>query len=135
MMGMSKILAVALLVSLGAVTAASGAPALGAASPWAEIRSTPDIIPEAPMIFFGADAVSVLDVCVRGDALRADTGGEGMVEIPAGATSQSYNIRVDRLVIADAEHTYNQYLFTKHFDIPRCGEQGTAARAESPAGS
>lgn len=134
-MRMRRILALTLMVSLGALGAASGAAALGSGSPWAEIRSTPDIIPEAPMIFFGADAVSVLDVCVHGDTLRAAAGEEGTAEVPVGAASRSYDIRVDRFVMADGEHTHNRYLFTKRFDIPRCGEQGPVGGVGSSTGS
>lgn len=118
---MRKIILLTLIASLGVLNVASSAVALSPGSPWAEIRSTPDVIPEAPMIFFGAHGVSVLDVCMRGDRLLAVTSDGVASEIPLGSTSRSQDIRVNRVVVVDGEHSYRQYLFTKHFDIPACG--------------
>ncbi len=118
---MRKIMALTLVALLWLLHAASGALALGPESSWAEIRSTPDVKPQAPMLFFGAHAVSVLDLCMRGDRLRAATSDGLTSEVPLGSTARSYDIRVDRLVIVDGEHSYHRYLFTKHFDIPACG--------------
>ena len=118
---MRKITLVALWVLFGVLCAAGGALALGPESSWAEIRSTPDVRPEAPMLFFGAHAIPVLDLCVRGDRLRVATNDGPSVDVPPGSAARSYDIRVDRLVVMDGERDYRRYLFTKRFDIPACG--------------
>ncbi len=117
---MHRVILLALIAWLGVLNTASGAVALGPESPWSEIRSTPDVFPEAPMIFFGVHGVSVLDVCVRGDKLRAATSDGIASEIPLGSTRRSYDIKVGRMVVT-GEHSFLRYLFTKHFDIPTCG--------------
>ena len=117
---MRKVILLTVIALLGVMTAVNGVLALGPESSWSEIRSTPDVIPEAPMIFFGADAVSVTDLCVRDDMLRAVTGAGVAAEVPLGSTRRSYAINVGR-VIGGGEHPSTQYLFTKHFEIPACG--------------
>ena len=117
---MRKVILLTVIAWLGVMNAASGVLALGPESSWSEIRRTPDVIPGAPMIFFGADAVSVTDLCVGGDMLRADTGAGVAAEVHLGSTPRSYAIKVDR-VIGAGEHSHTLYLFTKHFEIPVCG--------------
>jgi hypothetical protein len=102
---------------------ASWAFVLSPSSPWAEIRSTPNILVRAPLISFGGVAVSVLDVCGSDDKLRAKTSGGQTVEVPVGSTPQSYDIEVDRLV-GGLRHIREISLFTKHFTIPPCSEPG-----------
>ena len=46
-------------------------PAVGPQSSWEEIRSTPGLIVLGPQIFFGTRGVSVTDLCLSGDKLRA----------------------------------------------------------------
>lgn len=116
---MRKITVLTLCTVLGVLHGTSGALALGPESSWTEIRSTPDVRPQAPMLFFGVHAISLLDLCVRGDRLRAAT-SDGPAETPLRSTARSYEIRVDRLVLVDGGHSYNRYLFTKRFDIPAC---------------
>ncbi len=117
-----KALVFTLTALLTVATAAGAAISLGPGSTWDEIRSTPDLIPEAPMIFFGVHGVSVLDVCMHGDALRAVTSSGTTAETAVGPHRRHYDIRVNRHVIVVGEHSYDRYLFTKPFDIPACGE-------------
>ena len=118
---MRKVLLLGLLAALVALNAARWAHALGPESSWTEIRSAPSILIQAPMIFFGAHAISVLGVCRSGDRLRART-SEGMtVEAPLKSTPQSYNIEVDFIEVG-IRRTREVFLFTKRFEIPTCGE-------------
>jgi hypothetical protein len=118
---MRRVMLLALIASLVVMNGVACAYELGPDSSWAEIRSTPGILVQAPMIFFGAHAISVVEVCRSGDKLRSRT-SEGMtVEAPLGSTRQSYNIDVD-LIVSDMRRTRVVYLFTKRFEIPTCGE-------------
>ena len=94
-------------------------PAVGPQSSWEEIRSTPGLIPLAPQILFGTRGVSVTDVCVAGDTLRAP-GAEGRpAEVPAAGRPLRYAIRVG-VPAGDAETSTIRVLFVKPFDIPAC---------------
>lgn len=126
---MKRMVALTMMIALGLGVTAANALALDLESSWGEIRSTPDIHPEAPMIFIGVHGVSVLDACLDGDKVREATDDGSTSEISLGSRSRHYDIRVDRQVIADAEHTYYRYLFTKPFDIPACGVAGAGGSA------
>ncbi len=89
-------------------------------SSWQEIESQLDVIPEAPMIFFGPNAVPVMNVCLDHEKLRAER-PTGQAEIPRGNISRDYNIRVDQ-VVGGGEVFNRKYLFTKHYQIPECGQ-------------
>ena len=115
------------LMLLGFVTTVTAActavgvnPELTPASSWSEIRSELDVIPEAPMISFGANAVSVTDVCVDHDKLQTIT-PEGRIEISRGTIPRDYDIPVDR-VVGGGEVFTREFLFTKHFEMPVCGQ-------------
>src|SRR5574341_630155 len=117
---MRTVLLLALVAWLGVLAPTSEVFALDPGSPWPEIRSAPDVIPQAPMIFFGTHGIPVLDVCVSGDTLQAPSGVDGSARVAVGSTRRNYDIRVDR-VTGGGEHSRFQYLFTKHFEIPACG--------------
>ena len=105
---------------VGILSSARGAAPLGPESSWAEIRRTPNILIRAPMIWFGAHGISVMDTCKNGDKLQAQT-SEGMtVEVPLKSTPQTYNIEVNRLV-GGLSYIKEIPLFTKRFEIPPCG--------------
>ena len=111
----------ALVVWLGVLHGGGWAFALGPDASWSEIRSTPNILIRAPMIWFGAHAISVLEVCRSGDTLRAQTSEGLTVEVPLQSTPQSYRIQVDRIV-GGIRRTREIPLFLKWFDIPTCRE-------------
>ncbi|HSB70551.1 MAG TPA: hypothetical protein VLT62_14595 [Candidatus Methylomirabilis sp.] len=110
-----------LVASLGLLSAAGGAFALGPDSSWSEIRSTPNVRIRAPMIFFGAHAISVTDICRRGDKLRAQTSEGTTVEVPQPSGSRGYDIEVYRIE-GGIRRTREILLFIKWFDIPACRE-------------
>ena len=114
-------LLLALIASLWVLPAADIGFAFGPDSSWEEIQSTPFILIQAPMIWFGVHAISGLEVCRSGDKLRSRTSEGVTVEAPLGSTRQSYNIEVDRIVVS-MRRTREVFLFTKRFDIPPCGE-------------
>lgn len=127
---MRRLLLLGLLASLAVLNGAGWGYALGPDSSWPEIRSTPSILIQAPMIWFGAHAISVLDVCRSGDRLRARTSDGAEAEAPLRSISQSYNIEVYR-ILGSMRRTREVFLFTKRFDIPICHEasdQGTEIR-------
>lgn len=101
----------------GMVTASR--PDVGPQSSWEEIRGTPGLIVNAPMIPFGARAVSVTDVCRSGDRLRATAADGAVLETPAAGHRPSYRIEVGRMV-GDAETSKFRALFVKSFDVPPC---------------
>ena len=118
---MKWVMLLTLVASLGVLSGAGWAFRLGPDSSWSEIRGTPNILIRAPMIWFGAHAISVVDICRNGDKLRAQT-SEGMtIEVPLNSAPQSYNIEVDRIV-GGISRIREIPLFTKRFDIPTCGE-------------
>jgi hypothetical protein len=94
-------------------------PGVGPQSTWEEIRSTPGLIVNAPMIPIGARAVSVTDVCRRGDRLCATAADGVALETPAAGHRLSYTIQVGR-VVGDGEHGGIRTLFVKSFDVPPC---------------
>jgi hypothetical protein len=106
---------------VGILSSAGWAAPLGPESSWAEIRSAPNILIRAPMIWFGTDALSVLDLCRHGDQLRGRTSAGLTVEAPLKAASPSYTIEVDRIT-GGIRHIREIPLFTKRFTIPPCGE-------------
>ena len=118
---MKQAMAFAVVASLGIVSGAGSAFMLGPDSSWAEIRGAPGILIQAPMIWFGAHAISVLGVCRSGDKLRSRTSEGITVEAPLGSTKQSYDIEVDRIV-GGIRRTREVFLFTKRFDIPTCSQ-------------
>jgi hypothetical protein len=118
---MKRVYLLTLVILLEAVSMVSGASALGPDATWAEIRSTPDVVVDAPMIPMSgheAHEISVTDVCRSGGELRAQS-SEGVLQTPAAGVPQSYAIEVDRVVWVGS-HTYEVPLFTKHFIIPAC---------------
>lgn len=118
---MRRVMLLALLALLVVLNGAGWAFTLGPNSSWSEIRSAPSILIQAPMIWFGAHAISVLEVCRSGDRLRARTSDGTTAEAPLRSTTQSYNIEVDRIV-GGMRRTREVFLFTKRFDIPTCSE-------------
>jgi hypothetical protein len=97
----------------------SSRPAVGPESSWEEIRGTPDLMLNPPVIRFGARAVSVMDVCRSGDQLRATTGDGTALETPAAGHGSTYTIQVGR-VVGDAETSKFRVLFVKSFEVPAC---------------
>ena len=116
---MRSALLISLVVFLGFLSRAGWAFAISPTSSWSEIRNTPNILIEAPMLSFGAHAVSVLDVCRSGDTLRAVTSEGVTAEAPEQGYRSSYDIRVDRIV-GGIYRTREVLLFTKHYEIPPC---------------
>jgi hypothetical protein len=92
---------------------------VGPQSSWEEIRGTPGLIVNAPMISFGARAVSVTDVCRGGDRLRATTADGSKLETAVAGNRSSYMIEVGRIV-GDAETSKFRALFVKPFEVPAC---------------
>lgn len=94
-------------------------PAVGPQSSWEEIRGTPDLNLNPPMIPFGARAVSVMDVCRGGDQLRATTADGTALVTPAAGHGSTYTIQVGRIV-GDGETSKFRVLFVKSFEVPPC---------------
>ncbi len=94
-------------------------PAVGPQSSWEEIRATPGLVPRPPSIAFGSRSVSVLNVCLGGDTLRATAGDGTPLEKPAAGIPRDYQIGVGRQV-GDAETSSIRILFYKPFTIPAC---------------
>jgi len=110
------------LIAIGGGCATTGTvagPEVGPQSSWDEIRATPGLVVNAPMIPFGARAVAVTDVCRSGDKLRA-TAADGTALETAGAAHRSnYMIEVGRIV-GDGETSKFRALFVKSFEVPPC---------------
>jgi hypothetical protein len=106
-------------VSAGCATIETPTPAIGPQSSWEEIRSIPDVILQPPMIAFGAQSVSVMNVCRSGDMFRATAGDGTKLEKPAAGVPLNYQIEVGRLV-GDAETSNIRILFYKPFTIAPC---------------
>lgn len=102
-----------------AATGTSTQAAVGPESSWDEIRSTPGLVVNAPMIPFGARAVAVTDVCRSGDTLRATAADGTKLETPGAGHRSNYTIAVGRIV-GDGESSKFRALFVKPFDIPPC---------------
>ena len=119
-MGNAICVAVCAVVCAGCagMETASG-PAVGPQSSWEEIRGTPGLIVNAPMISIGARAVSVTDVCRRGDRLRATAADGTALETPAAGHRPSYPIAVGSIV-GDGETSKFRALFVKSFEVPAC---------------
>ncbi len=100
-------------------TAPPTTPSVGPQSTWDEIRSTPGLVVNAPMIPFGARAVAVTDVCRSGDKLRATAADGTKLETPGAGHRSNYTIAVGRIV-GDGESSKFRALFVKPFDIPPC---------------
>jgi hypothetical protein len=94
-------------------------PAVGPRSSWEEIRGIPDVILKPPTIAFGSRSVSVMNVCLSGDMLRATAGDGTALEKPATGIPRDYQVGVGRLV-GDAETSSVRILFYKPFTIPAC---------------
>jgi hypothetical protein len=92
---------------------------VGPQSSWEEIRGTPGLIVNAPMLSFGARAVSVTEVCRSGDRLRATASDGAPLETAVTGNRSSYMIEVGRMV-GDAETLKFRALFVKPFDVPAC---------------
>ena len=112
------------LVAIGggcstAGTIAGAGPTVGPQSSWDEIRGTPGLVVNAPMIPFGARAVAVTDVCRSGDKLRATAADGTKLETPGSGHRSSYTIEVGRIV-GDGETSKFRALFVKPFEIPSC---------------
>ena len=115
-------LGLVVLVAIGAGCATTGipaGPAVGPQSSWDEIRGTPGLVVNAPMIPFGARAVAVTDVCRSGDKLRATAADGTKLETPGSGHRSSYTIEVGRIV-GDGETSKFRALFVKPFDVPPC---------------
>ena len=106
-------------VSIGCATIQTPTPAVGPQSSWEEIRGIPDVILKPPTIAFGSRSVSVMNVCLRGDMLRATAGDGTALEKPATGIPRDYQVGVGRLV-GDAETSSVRILFYKPFVIPAC---------------
>jgi hypothetical protein len=119
-MGNAICVAVCAVVCVGcAGMETSSPPAVGPQSSWEEIRGTPDLMLNPPVIRFGARSVSVMDVCRNGDQLRATTGDGTALETPAAGHGSTYTIQVGRIV-GDAETSKFRALFVKPFEVPAC---------------
>lgn len=92
---------------------------VGPQSSWGEIRGTPGLVVNAPMIPFGARAVSVTDVCRSRDILRATAADGTTLETPGAGHRSSYTIEVGRIV-GDGETSRFRPLFVKPFEVPAC---------------
>ena len=112
-------LALLTAVSAGCATVETPAPAVGPQSSWEEIRATPGLIPRPPSIAFGARSVSVLNVCLSGDTLRATAGDGTALEKPAAGIPRDYQIGVG-VQVGDGETSHIRILFYKPFAIPAC---------------
>ena len=115
-------LGLVVLVAIGAGCATTGipaGPAVGSQSTWEEIRGTPGLVVNAPMIPFGARAVAVTDVCRSGDKLRATAADGAKLETAGAAHRSSYTIEVGRIV-GDGETSKFRALFVKPFEVPPC---------------
>lgn len=102
-----------------AATGTSPQPAVGPQSSWDEIRGTPGLVVNAPMIPFGARAVAVTNVCRRGDTLRATAADGTKLETPGTGHRSNYMIEVGSIV-GDGETSKFRALFVKPFDVPPC---------------
>jgi hypothetical protein len=71
------------------------------------------------MIAFDSRSVSVLDVCLDGETLRAIAGDGMALARPAAGIARDYQVGVGRLV-GDAETSYVRILFYKPFAIQPC---------------
>lgn len=100
-------------------TAPLSTPAVGPQSTWEEIRGTPGLVVNAPMIPFGARAVAVTDVCRSGDRLRAKASDGAALETSAAGHRSSYTVQVGRIV-GDGETSKFRALFVKPFEVPPC---------------
>jgi hypothetical protein len=111
-----------ILVAIGAGCATTGTPAgltVGPQSSWDEIRGTPGLVVNAPMIPFGARGVAVTEVCRSGDRLRATAADGTRLETAGTAHRSSYTIEVGRIV-GDGETSKFRALFVKPFEVPPC---------------
>jgi hypothetical protein len=115
---MEDVLLTALCAGCAAIEAPP-TPAAGPQSSWEEIRGIRDVILKPPTIAFGARSVSVMDVCLGGDTLRATAGDGTALEKPAAGVSRDYQVGVGRLM-GDAEMSSVRILFYKPFTIPAC---------------
>jgi hypothetical protein len=97
----------------------STAPAVGPQSSWEEIRATPGLIPRPSAIAFGSRSVSVLNVCLSGDMLRATAGDGTALEKPAAGIPRDYQVGVG-VAVGDGETSSIRILFYKPFAIPAC---------------
>jgi len=102
-----------------ATTGIATGPTVGPQSSWDEIRGTPGLVVNAPMIPFGARAVAVTDVCRSGDRLRATAADGTKLETAGAAHRSSYTIEVGRIV-GDGETSKFRALFAKPFEVPLC---------------
>lgn len=100
-------------------TAPPSTPGVGPQSTWDEIRATPGLVVNAPMIPFGARAVAVTNVCRSGEMLRATAADGTKLETPAAGHRSSYTIEVGRIV-GDGETSKFRALFAKPFEVPPC---------------
>jgi hypothetical protein len=94
-------------------------PAVGPHSSWEEIRAIPGLIPRPPVIAFGTRLVSVMNVCLSGDMIRATAGDGASLEKPAAGIPRDYQVGVG-VPVGDAETSNVRILFYKPFAIPAC---------------
>jgi hypothetical protein len=71
------------------------------------------------MIAFGTRSVSVMNVCLSGDTLRATAGDGTALEKTAAGIPRDHQIGVGR-VVGDGETSSIRILFYKPFAIPAC---------------
>ena len=102
-----------------ATTSPPETPAVGPQASWEEIRATPGLIPRPPAISFGSRSISVLNVCLSGDMLRATAGDGTTLEKPAAGVPRDYQIGVG-VAVGDGETSSVRILFSKPFTIPAC---------------
>jgi hypothetical protein len=102
-----------------ATTGTPAGPTVGPQSSWEEIRGTPGLVVNAPMIPFGARAVVVTDVCRSGDRIRAKAADGTALETAAANHRSSYTIEVGHIV-GDGETSKFRALFVKPFEVPPC---------------
>ncbi len=104
----------------GCATLESRLPTVGPQSSAIQNCSTQGgLIPVPPRIAFGAQFISVTNVCVSGDTLRA-TGIDGMaLEKPAAGIPRDYQIG-EGCVVGGGEFSNLRIFSYKPFTIPGC---------------
>ncbi len=77
------------------------------------------VIPVPPMIPFGVRSVSVLNVCLSGDTIRAATADGTVLEKPAAGIPRDYQIG-EGCVVGNGEMGGLRIFTYKPFTIPVC---------------
>ena len=78
-----------------------------------------ELIPVPPMIAFGVQSVSVLNVCLSGDTIRATTADGTVLQKPAAGIPRDYQIG-EGCVVGNGEMGGLRIFSYKPFTIPAC---------------